>query len=187
MTETIEPSRQGAAGRRGLLAGFLALALAALLFPALRAQAGDHAAKALDLELVDVNPDSPHHGETLRLSDLYAERGVVVNFMASWCTPCLMELPDLQEIHASGVARVVCIAADEYGGPEALEPMIKAVKLTVPVLFAPEQQASRLAEHYTYAFLPATYLIDRTGRIQGTYQGVQVKDELIAEIEKHLR
>ena len=142
--------------------------------------------RAYDFELRDINPESPTYGEVVRLSNQYAERGLVLNFIASWCAPCREELPHLQEIDASGRARVVCVAADEYGGAEGLVPLIKSTGLTVPVLFAPEPTAAVLAGHYDYTFLPATYLIDSSGAVRISYQGMLKKETLISAIDKHL-
>ena len=54
--------------------------------------------RARDFVYEDVNPNSPTHGQSLSLSKLYSERGVVLNFIASWGGYCWKELPELQEL-----------------------------------------------------------------------------------------
>ncbi len=143
--------------------------------------------RAYDFELEDVNPRSRSYGRKLRLSELYAAEGIVMNFMASWCGPCRDELPLLQSLHKAGRARVVCMAADEYGGAEGLLPVIEQTGLTVPVLYAPDAAAARIAEHYTYQILPATYLIDRSGVVRSTFQGLVPKKALLGAIDRDLK
>ncbi len=176
-----------AAGALLLALGLAGIAVALLLVPGPRA--GDLQTPVLaahDFELRDVNPQSRTHGKTVRLSSLYPERGLVLNFMASWCGPCREELPMLQGVHKSRGVPVICMAADEYGGPEGLLPVIEASGITMPVLFAPDGTAQKLAEHYTYQILPATYLIDRRGKIRSVHQGMMQKQDLVAAIEREL-
>lgn len=128
---------------------------------------------APDFALQDVNPASATYGKTLRLSTLWGGEGVVVNFMASWCMPCRMELPSLQAIHATGDARIVCVAADEGAGTGDLLAMVAEAGLTLPVLYAPPAEAAELAGTYTHDVLPSTYLIGRDGRILELISGAR--------------
>ncbi len=47
--------------------------------------------QARDFEFEDINPRSESYGQQLVLRDLYAERGLVLQFVASWCGPCREE------------------------------------------------------------------------------------------------
>ena len=144
-------------------------------------------APAFDFELRDINPASPTHGDTVRLSDLYRRGGLLVNFIASWCGPCRVELPLMQALHAAGEVAVLCVAADEVGGVEDVLPLVRASRLTMPVLFAPEREAKELARHYDYTFLPATYLIDGEGSVTTVFEGIVDEQVLREELAKHLR
>jgi thiol-disulfide isomerase/thioredoxin len=132
---------------------------------------------------LDINPRSSTHGDRLALAELYAERGVVLRFVASWCEICRAELPDLQELHASGEAKVVVVAADEYGGPDSMVIVAERSALTTPVLYVPEAEVARLARHYSYEILPATYVIDRAGTVRVFHQGALSKERLVAALE----
>jgi thiol-disulfide isomerase/thioredoxin len=171
--------------RVGLLAALGLGVLLLLTAPEARPPANT-TRRAYDFSLRDINPKSPSHGQVLRLSELYAERGLVLNFMASWCLPCRVELPALESVHASGRARVVCMAADEYGGPEDVQQVIQLTGLTLPVLFAPENVSATLARHYTYAVIPATYMIDRSGVVRSTFLGPVPEERLLDAIRQHL-
>ena len=154
---------------------FVALALALAACSAERG--GGPAAVAADFELPDINPASASYGKNVRLSTLWPERGIVVNFMASWCMPCRVELPALQAIHASGAARVVVVAADEGGRTEDLMTVVRSSGLTIPVLYAAPDRATELAKAYTYENLPSTYLIDTEGKIRKFIEGAQPEEE----------
>lgn len=142
---------------------------------------------AFDFELRDINPASPTHGDTVRLSDLYRHGGLLVNFIASWCGPCGVELPLMQALHAAGEVLVVCVAADEVGGAEDVLPLVRRSGVTMPVLFASEEEARTLALHYDYTFLPATYLIDASGLVRTVFEGIVDEHSLREELAKHLR
>lgn len=159
-----------------------------LCFLALTACArGTGGPAAADLELPDVNPASPTYGKPVRLSTLWQEKGVVVNFMASWCMPCRVELPALQAIHASGDAAVVCVAADEGEGTEDLMALVRASGLTMPVLYADAARAADVARDYTYDVLPSTYLIGPDGTIRHVISGAQPEEAFRQAITSSLR
>ncbi len=172
-------------GRTAMLAAVVTLILLAL--PRGPSAESRHVeVSAFDFALEDVNPASPTRGQTLRLSDLYREGGLIVNFLASWCGPCRVELPLMQALHNAGPVPVLCVAADEYGGPRDVLPLVRASGLTMPVLFAPESDAKTLARHYDYTFLPATYLIDSRGVVKLVVEGIVDEDTLREEIAAHL-
>ena len=153
--------------------------------------AGDAPAEAteaaFDFTFEDVNPGSPTHGQRLTLSKLYADKGVVLSFMASWCGPCWTEAPHLQGLHATGEAPVVGMAADEYGAPlEIFLDRAAHFELTMPILFVPAEATDELEQHYDHQILPATYLIDSDGGIRRVLQGAVPAERLRAEIRKGL-
>ena len=134
----------------------------------------------------DINPQSPSHGKRLSLPKLYAERGVVLNFLASWCDYCWKELPDLDRLRKTRAAPIVGIAADEYGDPAQLLALLARSRSTMPVLLVPPAEIEKMSEAYDHRVLPATYLIDRRGRILRVYEGLAPLAELSAHIESDL-
>ncbi|MDH3591741.1 MAG: TlpA family protein disulfide reductase [Planctomycetota bacterium] len=182
--------------RTGILAGlgFLVL-LAILAVPAFTAERAETASTedrsetpaALDFAFEDINPKSPSYGETIRLSDVYRERGVVLNFVASWCGPCRKEIPILESLHSDDAATVLVVAADENGaGPENVQIVIDRAGATMPVLFAPVDEAEKIFEFYTYQVVPATYFIDKRGNLKRWHTGMRSKAKLVREIDEHL-
>ena len=157
----------------------LAMAMGSEAVPSQRGQ-------ARDFEFEDINPRSESYGQQLVLRELYAARGLVLQFVASWCGPCREELPHLEELYTTGRAPVVLVAADEHGYPESILIVAERRNLTAPILYVPPDQAESLARSYDYETLPATYLIDRQGLIRQAHQGAWSIERLSAAIERQL-
>lgn len=116
-------------------------------------------------------------GEAVKLSD-FAGRVVVVNFWASWCPPCLEELPELNALHSrleGEGAVVLALNVDRARGP-ALG-AVRKLGLTLPVALDPKQSA---VEAYAPPGLPATYVVDREGIVRSVRNGEIEADEVPA-------
>jgi cytochrome c biogenesis protein CcmG/thiol:disulfide interchange protein DsbE len=98
--------------------------------------------------------------------DLASQRGkvVVLNFWATWCPPCVAEMPSLERLHRSlspeGVS-VVTVSTDE--DEAELRRFVAEHALTLPVLKDP---GGRLAAgQYRTTGYPETFVLDRNGRV----------------------
>jgi len=140
---------------------------------------------ATDFTYQDINPNSPTHGQELVLSDIYADGGVVLNFLASWCGFCWKELPELQELQSSIPTPIVGIAADEHDGPEVLLGLIKEAELKMPVLLVPTTDIKAMEKSYDHKILPATYVIDKQGWVRTVFEGLTPMDKLQEAFVKH--
>jgi peroxiredoxin len=178
-------------GRLVKLRRFICLAAAALAASAscgpLPAGQGDpQPRQARDFEFQDINPRSPTHGKKLALRDLYAERGLVLQFTASWCEYCRVDLPALQDLFVKERIPLVLVAADENGFPESMGIVAERAALSAPILYVPPRRVARMARAYTHEILPATYLIDRSGRIVREFVGAKPVAELAQAIRVEL-
>jgi thiol-disulfide isomerase/thioredoxin len=98
--------------------------------------------------------------------DLASRRGKVVllNFWATWCPPCVAEMPSLERLHQAlgpeGLS-VVTVSTDEDAAE--LRRFVAAHSLTLPVL---EDPGGRLAAgEYRTTGYPETFVLDRDGRL----------------------
>lgn len=98
--------------------------------------------------------------------DLTGERSKVVllNVWATWCGPCVYEIPELQALHTKYGPRgfaVIGASVDE-GDPADVKAFADEHKMTYPVVLDPEGKVAGLLDA---SVLPTTVLIDRNGRI----------------------
>jgi peroxiredoxin len=97
-------------------------------------------------------------------------RLVVLNFWATWCPPCVEEMPSLEGLHRAlgreGV-RVVAVSVDD--DPLALSAFIARHHLTLTVLRDPG--AHGVARRYGVEGFPTTFVIGADGLVRGVYVG----------------
>jgi peroxiredoxin len=97
-------------------------------------------------------------------------RVVVLNFWATWCPPCVAEMPSLERLHRAlgpeGLA-VVTVSTDE--DEEAVEAFVRRHGLTLPVLLDPAGRVA--AQAYRVSSYPQSFVLDRHGVLLGHYEG----------------
>jgi peroxiredoxin len=111
-------------------------------------------------------------GGSVSLSDLRG-KVVMVHFWATWCPPCVDELPTLDMLHNSPISKdfeMLAVSVDE-GGAGAVAPFIQKNRLSLPVLFDPGGDVARLYGTYK---LPETYIVDRQGVVR--YKAIGPRD-----------
>lgn len=111
------------------------------------------------------------NGEEVSLSQ---QRGkyVLVNFWATWCGPCKMEMPALETLHQRFKSKnfsLLAISNDMFGA-QIVEPFVKANNLSFPILLDQQLQASN---KYGVVSLPTTFMIDPQGNIIGELRGAE--------------
>jgi peroxiredoxin len=97
-------------------------------------------------------------------------RPVVLNFWATWCPPCVVEMPSLERLHKTlgpeGLA-VLAVSADE--DEARLRRFVEENALTLPVLRDPGGRTA--ASAYRTTGYPETFVLDRNGIVQQHYVG----------------
>lgn len=150
-----------------LWGGFTGTAVHATPHDALLQAAGLNAVEssgtAPDFELSD------HHGKRVRLRDL---RGKVVflNFWATWCPPCIHEMPMMQHLLNSRKQQpFALLALNLQESREDVTQFMQQKDFHFPALLDSE---GRTAASYKVRGLPASYLIDCSGNLLGAVTGI---------------
>jgi len=132
-------------------------------------------------------------GKDVTLAD-YKGKVVFLNFWATWCEPCRIEIPwliDMQAKYASRGFTVVGIAMDEEG-KSAVAPFItkerfdvngRQLPMSYPILLGTDEAADKFGGILGY---PTSFLISRDGKVVRKFQGLKSSDELIEAIESQL-
>ena len=119
-------------------------------------------------------------GKPVKLSDLRG-KVVLLNFWATWCAPCSLEIPwfiEFQNTHRESGFTTLGVSLDEDGW-DAVRPYIEKRKVNYRVMVGNDE----VAQLYGANSLPATFIIDKSGRIAVTHIGLCSKSEYEADIQ----
>ena len=107
-------------------------------------------------------------GTTRTLAD-YRGKVVLVNFWASWCPPCIQEMPGLQRLQDRLASQPFEILPVNVGEQKyRVWKFVKLIDFTLPVLL--DTRSKTLAD-WNASVLPTSFLLDRAGRIRYRVQG----------------
>ena len=107
-------------------------------------------------------------GQSFDLAD-YNGRVVLVNFWATWCAPCVEEMPSLSRLNDKMKGKPFKIVAVNIGEkPEVIRQFLKKIPANFEILLDSDSQAVRDWKVYAY---PSNYVIDRQGKIRLAYRG----------------
>lgn len=99
----------------------------------------------------------------------YQGKWVFVDFWATWCKPCMREIPSVVDLHQKLASRpdfaVLSVSLDEGGSREALEKTTTSYGISYPVLFDGSGWMNDNARGWCVNAIPATFLIDPQGRV----------------------
>ena len=115
------------------------------------------------ISLADTN------GHSVELSELRGKL-VLVNLWATWCEPCLREMPSLERLQSRFGERIAVLAVSEdRGGNKTVEPFIAKLGLkSVKIYIDPK---SEVGHAFGARGLPTSFLIDREGKVLGRVEG----------------
>ncbi|MFP5266291.1 MAG: TlpA family protein disulfide reductase [Acidobacteriota bacterium] len=123
------------------------------------------------------------HGNKVSLSD-YKGHPVVLNFWATYCPPCKLEMPWFQELENQYKSQgLVVLGVDQDDGMAVKDVAAAAQKIgvTYPILM-PNGDVSKSYQLGDY--IPETFYIDKSGKIVDQTVGAHSRDEMEADIEK---
>jgi thiol-disulfide isomerase/thioredoxin len=156
-------------------AALLAWAASSLrpLFRSMTANAGD-SAKAPAWELKDLD------GKLVKSSD-FDGRVVILDFWATWCAPCKVEIPgfvELQKEYRDRGLVVVGVSLDE-DGPAKIKRFVTQFGMNYPVVLGD----AGLMKDFGGTAIPTTVIIDRSGNIVARHVGFVPKETIENEIK----
>jgi len=133
---------------------------------------------APDFELTSLD------GKRVKLSD-YRGKAVLLNFWATWCGPCKVEMPwfvDLQKRYGNDGLVVLGVAMDDTEAPKIAQ-FASDMGVNYPVLLGTDKVSE---EYGNVEFLPTSFYIDRDGKFVGKGVGLLDRKEVEANVQKAL-
>lgn len=112
-------------------------------------------------------------GNPVTLAD-YRGKVVVMNFWATWCGPCVQEMPMFQE-YQDRYPQMVMLSVDEEESPEKVKEFLNALQLTYTILL---DQKADMGRALRINFLPTTYFIDEKGEIRFRHYGILSAEQM---------
>jgi peroxiredoxin len=125
-------------------------------------------------------------GKTVNLKD-YRGRFVLLNFWATWCSPCLKEMPDLEKAYRQmGQEKLVVLAVGMGESVEKIKAFFNKYGFSFPLLADKKMEITKL---YGVRNIPVTYLIDPAGIVLGRALGIRdwASPDLFAFINSRLK
>jgi thiol-disulfide isomerase/thioredoxin len=124
-------------------------------------------------------------GKKVSLSD-YKGRPVLVNFWATWCGPCKVEMPWFEEFNKQYAAQgfvILGLADDVDAGKDVIAKVAQKTGVTYPILLTDGKVQKSYAPS-GMDYLPMSFYVDRNGFIVEETAGLGSKDEIEAHIKK---
>ena len=129
---------------------------------------------APDFALIDLQ------GKRHQLSD-YRGKGVFVNFWGTWCKPCEKEMPFMNTLYPEYKKKGVEILAVDVGETKvAVKTFVERHNLKFPIVI---DKQNEVVDAYGVDPLPATYLIDKNGKVKKIFIGGMTKKDIKQSLE----
>lgn len=130
----------------------------------------------INFTVVDLN------GREVSLAQ-FRGKTVLLNIWATWCKPCIREIPDLKAVHEDlkdqGV--VVLGVLLESGSPEEARPLVEQqLQINYPVWYGDDA----FARLFKVEAFPTTVIIDRTGKVSQVMLGAQTKERFVDALKR---
>jgi thiol-disulfide isomerase/thioredoxin len=129
-----------------------------------------------DFQLVDAA------GQTLSV-DAFDGRVLLVNFWATWCAPCVDEMPMLSQLHQDYAGQDFAVVGIALDDPERAQKFARKLQVGYPVLFG-RADAMLVGRRYgnREGLLPYSVLVDASGIIRWTRRGILQRSEIEAQL-----
>ncbi|WP_310600199.1 TlpA disulfide reductase family protein [Desulfobulbus sp.] len=118
-------------------------------------------------------------------SEHYRGKAMLITFFATWCPPCLQEIPTLKELQVKFQQQgfsVVALAVDE-GGSDVVARLVRQAHINYPVLMA---NRTTTRDFGNVVALPTSFLVNKNGQVVKKYPGYAARGLLERDIESVL-
>jgi thiol-disulfide isomerase/thioredoxin len=125
-------------------------------------------------------------GKKVSLSD-YKGHPVLVNFWATWCGPCKVEMPWFEEFNKQYAAQglvILGLADDVDAGKDAIAKVATKTGVTYPILLTDGKVQKAYGGTEGMDYLPMSFYVDRNGVVVEETAGLGSKDQIEAHIKK---
>ncbi|MDW5266538.1 MAG: TlpA disulfide reductase family protein [Edaphobacter sp.] len=122
-------------------------------------------------------------GKKVSLAD-YKGRPVLLNFWATWCAPCKIEMPWFEELrkqYAGQGFEILGLTADVDAGKDVIGKTAKQVGVTYPILLTTDKVQDAYGG---IEYLPMSFYVDRDGKVIEATAGLSSKNEIEENIKK---
>ncbi|HKV41127.1 MAG TPA: TlpA disulfide reductase family protein [Blastocatellia bacterium] len=160
---------------------FAAMAFAILSFPVVAQSptpSGGGLKPMLDLKLQDLS------GKPVDAAQALKGKVLVVDFWATWCVPCIHEIPDLNKLQDEFASRGVEVLGVTMasGSPDEIKPYVEKFKMKYNVVMGDDDQTYDLS----IVAYPTTFVVTRDWKIYQVYEGTGPGkvNRLQADLEK---
>jgi cytochrome c biogenesis protein CcmG, thiol:disulfide interchange protein DsbE len=114
--------------------------------------------------------------------DGFRGRPLVVNYWATWCTSCVAEMPDFQEVYAAVSDRVQFLGVDVQDDPEAAKRFVRRTGVKYRIASDPVAAAFKRMK---VIGMPTTYFVDADGDVLERFTGPLTADDLRGKLRRH--
>jgi peroxiredoxin len=125
-------------------------------------------AAAPDFDLNKLN------GENIKLNDLRGKI-VVINFWATWCEPCKIEMPFFESLYLAQNPKLEILAVNFDEPPQQVQQFVDDFGISFPVLLDPGAEVQKL---YRVRGYPTTFVVDEKGVISFHHIGLITEEQL---------
>ncbi len=125
----------------------------------------DHTPRLQNFSLIDMK-EKVYTNESLK------GKYVVVNFWATWCPPCLKEIPALVKFYKTHHGRVEILGLNyEQINPHAINKFVKKMKINYPIILFSDANAPQFDRLGSAVAMPTTYVYDPKGKLVASKVG----------------